>query len=42
MTKTITVRNPVAKALKSQSFRARIVAAKRGKGSYKRQAFKKF
>jgi stalled ribosome alternative rescue factor ArfA len=42
MTKTITIRNPVAKALKSQSFRARIVAAKRGKGSYKRQAFKKF
>jgi stalled ribosome alternative rescue factor ArfA len=42
MTKQITHRNPVAKALKSQSCRARVVAAKRGKGSYKRQSFKKF
>lgn len=42
MTKTITIRNPVAKALASQSFRARIVTAKRGRGSYKRQTFKKF
>jgi len=41
MTKTITIRNPVAKALSSKSFRARIVTAKRGRGSYKRQAFKK-
>jgi stalled ribosome alternative rescue factor ArfA len=42
MTKQVTIRNPIAKALQSQSFRARIVAPKRGKGSYKRQSFKKF
>ena len=34
-------RNPIAKALRSRSLRPRIVATKKGKGSYKRQAFKK-
>lgn len=41
MKKTITYRSPYAKVLESNLFRRRILKAKKGKGSYNRNDFKK-
>lgn len=41
MKKAVTYRSPYAKVLESNLFRSRVVKAKKGKGSYKRQKFKK-